>query len=138
EHVGELLVGQPMVNVDRDPVHFRDRGIGAADREQRHDPERPCQGQERIAVLIHEAARLRATMVTARLSGIATSSTAGNGSRASPIAMNTAIITTSATRSRRLTRGSIILKTTEIRSPTAAQETPARIRRSASTWPKCA
>ena len=70
------------------------------------------------------------------LSGIATSNTAGNGSRSSPIAMNTAASRTSPTRSRLLISGIIIRKTTEISRPTAAQDTPARMRRNASISPK--
>ena len=50
---GELLVGQPVPNLDRDPVHFRNGGIGAPHRKQRHQPEGPDQRPNRIAVRIH-------------------------------------------------------------------------------------
>jgi len=55
--------------------------------------------------------------------------------RTSPIAMNTATRMRSPTASRLRISGIIILKTTDIKSPTAAQDTPARIRRSASISP---
>ena len=70
------------------------------------------------------------------LSGIATSNTAGNGSRSNPIAINTASITSRPTKSRSRISGIIIRNTTAISRPTAAQDTPAKIRRSASIWPK--
>ena len=70
------------------------------------------------------------------LSGIATSSTAGSGSRSTPIAINTAASTTSPTTIAPLISGIIIRNTTAIKSPTAAQDTPDRMRRSASTSPK--
>jgi hypothetical protein len=38
-HVGELAVAQPMHHIDRHPVHFRDRRLRAADREQRQHRE---------------------------------------------------------------------------------------------------
>ena len=69
------------------------------------------------------------------LTGIATSSTVGNGSRNSPIATNTAASTTSPITSRFLISGIIIRKTTAIKRPTAAQDTPARIRRNTSISP---
>src|SRR5665811_16189 len=138
EHIGELLVGHPVLNVDRNPVHLRNRGIGAAHRKQRHQPEGPGQRPDRVALRIHAAALRRVTKVMAMLSGIATSNTAGNGSRASPIAVNTAASTTRPTRSRLLISGIIIRKTADISRPTAAQDTPARMRRRASISPKCA
>jgi hypothetical protein len=70
------------------------------------------------------------------LTGIATSKTAGSGSRSTPIATNTAASTTSLIRSRLPIRGVIIRKTTDIKSPTAAHDTPDRMRRNASTSPK--
>ena len=79
--------------------------------------------------------RRRIEMVMPRLSGIATSSTACSGSRTTPIATNTASRMTSPTASRFLISGIIILKTTAINSPTAAQDTPARMRRNASISP---
>ena len=74
-------------------------------------------------------------MVMARLSGIATSSTACNGSRTTPIAINTAARTTSPTTSRFLISGIIIRTTVAISRPTAAQDTPAKMRRNASISP---
>jgi hypothetical protein len=71
----------------------------------------------------------------AMLTGIATSRTVANGSRNSPIATNTAARITSPTTSRFLISGIIIRNTTAIKRPTAAQDTPARIRRSASISP---
>ena len=70
------------------------------------------------------------------LSGIATSKTAGSGSRSTPIAINTAAMTASPTQSRFRINGIIIRNTTAIKSPTAAQDTPPRMRRSASISPK--
>ena len=66
---------------------------------------------------------------------MATSSTICSGSRNTPIATNTATRIISPATSRFLTSGIIILKTTAINSPTAAQDTPARIRRSTSISP---
>ena len=39
EHVGELPVGHPVLDLDRDAMHFGHGGIGAADRKQRHQRE---------------------------------------------------------------------------------------------------
>jgi hypothetical protein len=72
----------------------------------------------------------------ARLSGIATSSTAASGSRNTPMATNTAANTKKPTKSRFLISGIIIRKTNDTSRPTAAQDTPARICLSVSTWPK--
>ena len=69
------------------------------------------------------------------LTGLATSKTTGNGSRSSPTAMNTAARITRPIRSRRLISGIIIRKTADISRPTAAQETPAKMRRKASISP---
>ena len=63
--------------------------------------------------------------VMPRLSGIATSKTAGNGSRSSPTATNTAASTTTPTRSRLFNSGIIIRNTTASSSPTAAAGTVA-------------
>ena len=71
----------------------------------------------------------------AMLTGIATSNTDGNGNRNTPIATNTAVMTTSPTTSRRLKSGVIIRNTAESINPIAAQATPARIRRNASISP---
>src|SRR5438874_780847 len=136
EHIGELLVGHPVPNLDRNPVHLRNRGIRATYRKQRHQPERPNQCQNRIVFRTHAETRRRVTKVMAMLSGIATSNTAGNGSRSNPIAINTASITSRPTKSRSRISGIIIRNTTAISRPTAAQDTPAKIRRSASIWPK--
>ena len=70
------------------------------------------------------------------LSGIATSSTVGSGSRSRPTATNTAASITSPTGSRFFSSGSIIRAITASSSPTAAQDTPASVRRSASISPK--
>ena len=97
KHIGELLVGHPVLHVDRDPVHFRNRGIRAADRKQRHQRRRsrPASRSGWCREFM-PTTRRRITKLMAMLSGIATSNTAGNGSRSSPIATNTAASTTSA------------------------------------------
>ena len=66
---------------------------------------------------------------------MATSSTICSGNRTTPIATNTATRIKSPMASRRLNSGVTILKTTAISRPTAAQDTPANIRRNASISP---
>ena len=70
------------------------------------------------------------------LSGIATSNTAANGSCSTPMGDKHRGQHDTAIRSRRLTSGIIIRNTTDISRPTATQDTPAKIRRSASISPK--
>src|SRR6266849_3433528 len=50
EHVGELLVGHPVLNIDRNAMHFGNGGIGAPHREQRHHPESPGERQNWVGV----------------------------------------------------------------------------------------
>src|SRR5581483_5623381 len=102
KHVGKLLVGQPVMHIDGDAMHLGDRGIGAADRKQRHQPEGCDQAENRIAIAVHDEARLCMRKVTARLIGIATSSTICSGQRARPMPAKTATISTSGGTSRLL------------------------------------
>ena len=71
EHVGELLVGHPAFHLDRQAMHLGDRGIGAADRKQRHQCEMAGKRQQRAGLVFH-----RRTQAIAMLSGISTASAA--------------------------------------------------------------
>src|SRR5260370_27922376 len=99
-------------------MHFRDGGIGATDRKQRHQAEGPGQCQDRVGVRIHAVPR-RMTKVMAILRGIATSNTAASGNRTSPMATKTAASIKSPTKSRLFTSGIHIRKTAHDKRPTA-------------------
>src|SRR5262249_31957595 len=133
--VGKLLVRHPVPDVDGDALHFGDGGVGAADRKQRHQAKRPYQRPHRIGVRIHAAFPRRTAKVMAMLTGIAASSTRDIANRTRPMVTNTSRSITRLATSRRLTSGAIMRSTLAIKRPTAAQETPARVRRNASTSP---
>ncbi len=71
EAVGELLVAQPMLDVDGEAMHFRHRRIAAADGKQRQHAEKAGERQERAVPGIHSR-----THAIAMLIGTMTASTA--------------------------------------------------------------
>ena len=103
--IGELPVGQPVLDVDRDPMHFRNGGIRAADRKQRHQRK----GQMPAPEADWRLNSCRALPPHGEGDGDADGNRhqqhRGNGSRNRPIATNTASMTTSPTTSRRLISG---------------------------------
>src|SRR4051794_17504860 len=124
-----------MMKVDGDAVHFRDRRGRAADGEKRQQPEGPGERPDIAKAAVHAAASFRMVQATAMLRGIATRRTGTKGQRNRPMAAKTETKKPSATGSRRFTSGHIIRPATPITSPTAAHETPARVRCSAGISP---
>src|SRR6266849_2043145 len=108
-----------MHHLDRDPVHFRDRRIGAADREQRQQREIAEQRGERTVV--HRLNQAKATLTGARLTN-----THGSGQCMMATPMNAKIAITGPEFQRERNIGAAILATTAISNPTAAAVTPAR------------
>src|SRR6516225_8225012 len=87
--------GEPMLNIDRVAVHFRNDRIAAADREQRCDGEEGGQREERPTLGFHRripALRNAAPMLT----GTITSRTSGNGQCRMPMAAKVATAMTGA------------------------------------------
>src|ERR1035437_6208160 len=129
EHVGELAVVHPMHHLDGNAVHFRDRRIGAADREQRQ--QREIAGERGERGRVHRLNHAKAT-----LNGASPRNTQGSGQCMSATPVKARIANTGAEFQRLTNSGAAILATTAISRPTAAAVMPARMRLSVSRPPK--
>src|SRR5262249_5780230 len=132
EKIGKLPLAHPMADFDRLPVDFRDDGIRAAEREQRHDRELHRERDENI-VISHRRTHHASAIET----GTSTIITEGKGSRRTPT--DTAIATNMNGAGPILWNKGIAMRATvEIITPAAAAAIPPSTRRSAAASPYCA